>query len=381
MIPHSVQVDDLNSGMRVALIYLGRRGAGGWISLELARQFQGMFTTLAVISSYTDQSATWESLNVERLSTHTYRTALSAIASLLMPIEVSRLVRKIKRFRPDVLLFPMFHPWNALIAQRMPNIPSVVFVHDPQPHPDLTGWVYGKLEQSSIRQAQRCIILSENLEDEMLKRGILREQIDVIPLGPFRITPHRKLKPLNGNIPTLLFFGRIVLYKGLDVLLGAYAEIRKTHQARLILAGEGDLSPYQNMLRKLPDVEVINQWIPEAEIEELFLKSDLLVLPYTGASQSGVIPIAAALGLPVIATCTGGIPEQIEDGVSGWLVQPSSKDALAAALVEALNDSALRRQRGEALQRRYESQLFSWEQIARQVGESLKKAAHATGQK
>lgn len=367
--------------MRVALIYLGRRGAGGWISIELARQFQNMFPTLAVISSYTEQRSSWEKLNTERLVTHTYRNALSALASLPIPTGVTRLVRKIKAFQPDVLLFPMFHPWNALIARRMPNIPSVVFVHDPQPHPDLTGWVYGKLEQSSIRQAERCIILSEKLMDEMLKRGIKREQIDVIPLGPFRLTPRRKLNPLNGHIPTLLFFGRIVLYKGLDILLQTYADIRQTHQARLIIAGEGDLKPYQNALRNLPDVEVINQWIPEDEIEELFLKSDLLVLPYTGASQSGVIPIAAALGLPVIASYTGGIPEQIEDGKSGWLVQPASKDALAAAIVEALDHPALARQRGEALRTRYESRLFSWEQIARQVGESLKRAAQATGQK
>ena len=381
MIPHSAPLKDLNSGMRLAMIYLGRRGAGGWISLELARQFQGMFPTLAVISSYTDQRTEWESLNIEHLITYTYRNALSALASLLVPIKISRLVRKIKRFQPDALLFPMFHPWNALIARRMPNIPSVVFVHDPQPHPDLTGWVYSKLEQSSIRQAQRCIILSENLVDEMLKRGILREQIDVIPLGPFHLTPRRKWDSLNGNIPTLLFFGRIVLYKGLDVLLQAYAEIRQTHQARLIIAGEGDLNPYKNMLRNLPDVEVINQWIPEAEIEELFFKSDLLVLPYTGASQSGVIPIAASFSMPVIATCTGGIPEQIEDGISGWLVQPASKDALVTALVEALDHPELTRQRGDALRTRYEGESFSWEQIAHQVGESLKKAAQATGQK
>jgi len=381
MIPYSTQVNDLSSGMRVALIYLGRRGAGGWISLELARQFQGTFPTLAVTSSHTDQRNAWESLNIELLSTYTYRNALSALASLLMPIEVSRLVGKIKRFKPDVLLFPMFHPWNALIEQRMYSIPSVVFVHDPQPHPDLTGWIFGKLEQSSIRQAKRCIILSKSLTEEMLKRGVLSEQIDVIPLGPFRIAPDRKLKPLNGNIPTLLFFGRIVLYKGLDILLQAYADVRQMHQARLIIAGEGDLSPYQNMLQNLPDVEVINQWIPETEIEELFLKSNLLVLPYTGASQSGVIPIAAALGIPVIATCTGGISEQIEDGVSGWLVQPGSKDALVAAIADALDHPELMRQRGEALQMRYKSQLFSWEQIARQVGESLKKAAQATGQK
>ena len=189
------------------------------------------------------------------------------------------------------------------------------------------------------------------------------------------------MNPLSGNVPTLLFFGRIVLYKGLDVLLQAYADVRQTHTARLVIAGEGDLRLYQKALHTLPDVKVINHWIPEDEIEELFLKSDLLVLPYIGASQSGVIPIAAALGLPVIASCTGGIPEQIEDGKSGWLVQPASKDALAAAIVEALDNPALARQRGEALRTRYESQLFSWEQIARQVRESLKKAAQAAGQK
>ena len=142
-----------------------------------------MFPTLAVISSYAEQRSIWEKLNTERLLTNTYRNALAALASLLIPIEVTRLVRKINAFRPNVLLFPMFHPWNALIEQRTPNIPSVVFVHDPQPHPDLTGWIYGKLEQSSIRQAERCIILSENLMGEMIKRGIKPEQIDVIPLA------------------------------------------------------------------------------------------------------------------------------------------------------------------------------------------------------
>lgn len=365
--------------MRIALIYLGRRGAGSWIGIELARQFRNLFPTLAVISEFTEQRSAWESIDIEHLVTPTYHNAISALMSLLWPSEINRLVHRISIFQPDVILFTMFHPWNALIAQRMPGIPSVVFIHDPKPHPDLTGWVYGKLEQSSIRQAKRCIILSENLIDEMTKRGASPEQIDVIPLGAYGNNTNRESISLRRDIPSILFFGRIVLYKGLDVLLQAYADIRKTHQACLVIAGEGNLKPYQDMLSGLSDVKVINEWIPEDEIEKLFLQSDLLVLPYTSASQSGVIPIAASVGLPVIATRTGGVSEQIEDGKSGWLVQPGSKDALTAAITEALEHPDLARQRGSALRMRYQNQ-FNWEKIARQVAESLRSAVQAGGQ-
>lgn len=368
-----------NAPIRVALIYLGRRGAGGWIGFELASQLQRIFTLLTITSEYLEQRSAWKSLRIAQIVTPTFRNALSALLSLLVPMQVNMLVRKIRQHEPEVLLFPMFHPWNALIQKRMPDVPSVVFVHDPRPHPDLTGWLFASLEQASIRQATRCIIMSANLVDELHKRGIPLERIDTLPLGSFRVTLNRNLTLEKKRDPTLLFFGRIAPYKGLDILLQAYAEIRRTHSARLVIAGEGNLKPFRRLLDKSPDVELINRWIPEDEIENIFSKSDLLVLPYTSASQSGVIPIAASLGLPVIATQTGGIPEQIEDGVNGWLVQPGNRDSLSMAIREVLDHPDVARQRGEALRRRYES-LLNWEAIALQVAESLKKAVQARGQ-
>ena len=378
--PKYVQKKVLNSRMRIALIYLGRRGAGGWISLELARQFQNHYPTLAVISHYSEQLSTWKTLKTEHLVIPTYHNIISAIISLLIPIKINGLVKKIETFHPDVLLFPMFHPWNALIEQRMPGIPSVIFVHDPQYHPDIRGWFYSKLEQVSIRQAELCVILSKNLLNRMIQRGQRPEYIDVIPLGNFRISPRYQLIPIKREIPTILFFGRIVSYKGLNILLHAYADIRQTHQACLVIAGEGNLKPYQSMLERLSDIKIINKWIPEDEIENLFLQCDILVLPYTGASQSGVIPIAAAFGMPVIATRTGGISEQIEDGESGWLIQPKSKDALVAAIIEALDKPDLAQERGDALRKRYETQ-FNWEKIANDVVKSLKNAVRGKVQK
>src|SRR5262245_55418598 len=114
MMPQSTHIPDLKPSFRIALIYLGRRGAGSWIGLELARQFQNMFPTLAVISQYAEQRSVWESLEVEHLVTPTYRNIISALMSLLLPFEVNRLVRKINNFQPDALLFTIFHPWNAL---------------------------------------------------------------------------------------------------------------------------------------------------------------------------------------------------------------------------------------------------------------------------
>jgi glycosyltransferase involved in cell wall biosynthesis len=89
-----------------------------------------------------------------------------------------------------------------------------------------------------------------------------------------------------------------------------------------------------------------------------------------------VIPIAATFGLPVIATRTGGLTEQIEDGVSGWLVPPGDAQALANTITEVLSQPQAARQRGLALKDRYEKQ-FGWEQVSRRVVESLEKARPA----
>lgn len=366
--------------MRIALIYLGRRGAGRWISLELARQLQKKNPVLVVTSHYMEDPSEWETLESERLVTPTFQNAMQAFLSLILPFRINQLAKKIRRFQPDVLLFPMFHLWNAFIQRMLPNVPSVVFVHDPQPHPDLMGWFYAKLEQSTIKQAERCIILSENLRNGMIERGADVQNIDIVPLGLFRTSLSQKLIQSNKEFPTLLFFGRIVPYKGLEILFQVYADVRRTHKARLLVAGEGDLVPYQSLFKDLPDVDVVNHWVPEDEITKLFANSDLVILPYTSASQSGVIPMAASFGLPVIATRVGGIPEQIMDGESGWLVEPNSKDALATAIREALDNPELARQRGEALQMRYENE-FNWEKIAHQVEESLMKAKQARGPK
>ncbi len=148
------------------------------------------------------------------------------------------------------------------------------------------------------------------------------------------------------------------------MLLDAFAQVSaRRPNVRLLIAGDGSLGPYRRQLKNLKRVEIINRWVAEDEISQLFERADMVVLPYTSASQSGVLAVAAGYGLPVIATQVGGLPEQISDGKTGLLVPPGSAEALAAAIERLLDDHDLANQLGRALRREFEEQR-SWEKVA-----------------
>jgi glycosyltransferase involved in cell wall biosynthesis len=101
-----------------------------------------------------------------------------------------------------------------------------------------------------------------------------------------------------------------------------------------------------------------------------------VVLPYTSATQSGVIPIAAAFARPVVATDVGGLPEQLADGRCGVVVPAGNAEALAAAVVGLLTDPGRAATFGAALRHEYTVNR-SWERIAAVVGEVCRRAAAA----
>jgi glycosyltransferase involved in cell wall biosynthesis len=238
---------------------------------------------------------------------------------------------------------------------------------------------YHFIENLSIRQATRCYVLSQAFRIDLQRRGVRPEQIDHVPHADLsyyrRFAPQTAAPPPQkaSEPPILLFFGRVTAYKGLEVLLQAYRQVRQRRPVRLLIAGDGDLRPYQPLLEGLPDVEITNRWIDESEIYTFFERATLLVAPYTSASQSGVIAIASGFGLAVVATQSGGIPEQIQHGMTGILVQPGSVDELVKAIESLLDDPARARTLGQNLR---EDTLTNrnWVKIAEMVGEVCAKA-------
>mgnify|MGYP001822288766 FL=1 len=123
-------------------------------------------------------------------------------------------------------------------------------------------------------------------------------------------------------------------------MLEAVARLPAESDWLVIIAGE----PWGDQGRRVEDqvrqlgiedrVRLQLQWIPETEVPRLLAASDIVVLPYRSGSQSAVAPMALGAGVPVLSTAVGGLPEVVQHGVDGWLVEPGSIDALVGALEE-----------------------------------------------
>jgi glycosyltransferase involved in cell wall biosynthesis len=172
------------------------------------------------------------------------------------------------------------------------------------------------------------------------------DRMTVAPSGPFRqFADERRacVEAADRCAPRrLLFFGRIVAYKGLDLLLDAYGQLKQTHpDLSLAICGAGDLTPYRAAIDALADVTVENRYIPEEELPGILERSDLMVLPYREASQSGVMALAEAAGMPVVGTPTGALVEQIAPGVNGLIADAVDGKALAYSIGRFLDDPGL----------------------------------------
>ena len=128
----------------------------------------------------------------------------------------------------------------------------------------------------------------------------------------------------HGGPLRLLHFGRLLPYKGLDLLAEALAILGPRPDLMVRVAGFGPESAELRALRRLPNVAVDNRWVPEDEVGPLLSWSDALILPYREASQSGVAAAALAAGRPVVATRVGGLIEQLGGCDRAFLCEPTA---------------------------------------------------------
>lgn len=136
----------------------------------------------------------------------------------------------------------------------------------------------------------------------------------------------------------LLFFGYIRRYKGLDILLEALSRVPRDMGVHLLVAGEfyDDERTYRNQIQSLnltDRVTIRSEYIPAEEVTNCFSASDVLVLPYRSATQSGIAQIAFNFNTPIIATDVGGLAEVVREDHTGLIVPPEDPDALARAIV------------------------------------------------
>ena len=257
------------------------------------------------------------------------------------PAMILRLARRISASRPDVAVCAMAGPLDLMMAAtlRLLGIPFIVLVHDADAHPGdgfpMQMWIQRRL----CHRAATVATLSDHVGESVLRQGLAGTtdrpliRLNHPPL-PYEI---RREPPGVDSHFRLLSFGRLLPYKGLDLLAEGLRRLGPDPAITVRVVGSGPESPALAMLRTLPSVIVENRWVPEDEVGTLLGWADAIVLPYREASQSGVAAAALAAGRYVIATKVGGLTEQLLNEPLAVLCEPQP-DSLADALQRVLRD-------------------------------------------
>ncbi len=247
----------------------------------------------------------------------------------------------------------------------LPRRPRVMTLHDPLPAAGaaLAAW------RSLLRSMDAVISHSESGVERLVGLGIDRERVHRIPHGAFdhlpRIADRRPLPPDLAEVegPVVLCFGLIRPYKGIEVLLRAFAELEG---AELWIVGmpRMPLEPLEELARRSRSrVRFVPRFVTDPEIPAFFERADLVVLPYLEIEQSGVLYTALAFGSAIVASAVGGFVEVGARDHALRLVEPGDADSLRAALAELLADPRARAELAAAAARAAAGP-YSWDRIA-----------------
>jgi glycosyltransferase involved in cell wall biosynthesis len=238
--------------------------------------------------------------------------------------------------------------------------------------------------QTQYRLSDHIFVHTERMKSELTTDfGIQENKVSVIPFGINNTVPNttlstaeakRQLGVSGGSDKTILFFGNIAPYKGLEYLVAAFAEVLKEDRSyRLIIAGKPkESADYWKQIQEeiarhgISDriIERI-EYVPDEQTELYFKAADVLALPYTRIFQSGVLFLGYSFGLPVIAADVGPLKEEIVEGKTGFVFKPQDSSDLARAIDNYFESDLFRgleNRRAEI--KEYANERYSWVKVA-----------------
>lgn len=284
---------------------------------------------------------------------------------------IRRLRRQIKSLNPSLIHITYWHIWGTPGLGLFKAYPLVCTVHDVNRHPGERGvWAVPPMAYPfQWRWSDQVIVHATTARQQLLNQyNCHPDRVHVIPIGSYDFYRTQTNNTASERPNTILFFGRIWGYKGLQYLIEAEPIITQAvPDARIIIAGHGEpFEKYQQAMVNPEHFEIYNYRIPNDQVAQLFQQASLVALPYVEASQSGVVSVAYAFGKPVVATQVGGLPDVVVHGQTGLLVPPADARGLAEAIITLLKDDSLRRKMGEQAQKFAETEL-SWHRIAQKT--------------
>jgi len=262
------------------------------------------------------------------------------------PLSYFSTAKKIREWEPDLLLMrywmSYFAPAQGYVGRNQLKKTKVISILDNVvPH-----------EPMFFDKPFTKYYLGSNDGFVVLSDAVGKDLIAYKPDAKFISTPHplynhfgEKLEKDNAieqlglekDKKNILFFGLIRDYKGLDILIDSFSMLDSSYQ--LIIAGEpyGSFADYQAQIDKSPNrsrIKLFTRYISDSEVPKFFSASDVCVLPYRSATQSGISAVSYHFELPMITTDVGGLKEAIETPGTGIVVEANNPIAIKDAIVD-----------------------------------------------
>jgi len=289
------------------------------------------------------------------------------------PLNWNTVGNRIKKEKPDLVLvkfwLPFMGPCFGTILRKVKtnNHSKVICIVDNMiPHEKRIGdTIFTKY---FVKPIDGFIAMSENVYEDINQFDSNKPKLlsphpifdsfgDIAP----REDALKKLK-LDPKHRYLLFFGLIRKYKGLDILIEAFAHPKfRNSNIKLIIAGEyySDKEEYVNLIKKHnleADTIQVDKFIPDSEVQDFFNACDLVVQPYKSATQSGVTQIAYHFNKPMVVTNVGGLEKMCPDGKVGYVVS-TNPDDIAKAIFRFFEETDQQKMIENIIQ---EKQKYSW---------------------
>ena len=270
------------------------------------------------------------------------------------PLNWLKISKQIIQEEPDIVITQYWMPFMAPafgtilrgVKKGLPNAKCITIVHNFKPHESRIG--DKQLNKFIANRTDLMVSLSPSVKEDILTSLPDMHTINLFhPIYDHYGTTVSKQDAmakldLNPNFKHLLFFGLVRQYKGLDVLIDALPLVNSTTPFKVIIAGEfyQDEGMYRKQIAEHGlenKILIRNEYIPNEEVPYYFCGSDVIVLPYKTATQSGVVPIAIHFGKPVIVTNVGSLNSLLEKHRIGLTSAPDP-ESLAASIDTFLNN-------------------------------------------
>ncbi|MBT7903305.1 glycosyltransferase family 4 protein [Candidatus Woesearchaeota archaeon] len=322
------------------IILFGLNGRGGMLhyTSQYANELSKLHQVYVVLPSYSRKDMFNKTVKIIKINAPP--TIIGTIINSLNLIKIKNLIKCIKKIKPDILQFMDIHPFYLIYLLFLKKETKYSTIHDVKLHSGenkgITSIITILIQKSLFKYSKKLIVHGEKQKKDLISLKVKSKKIIVVPHGTYEFFTKWKQNKNKLEKNTILFFGRIIKYKGVDNLLKSMEfVIKQKTDVNLIIAGEGNFQQYSKYLTKKinKNVTVLNRYIPEEEVAAIFQKCCFVVLPYDDATQSGIIPIAYSFKKPVITTNVGSLSEVVDQNKTGIIIPPKSPKKLSEAIL------------------------------------------------